>query len=147
MCPKCGELLSVPPTPARHPEDDRLDALHDEAASGGMDLWGQLAEVTASSRNLGLMVLAFGLTALLMSPLPILVYVGLALSGTGALLGLYGIVRGLMRRDRNVLYVLAGVGTCAVALMLIVTRLTVAPAGPTSDRPREKTLLEQRNKD
>lgn len=150
MCPQCGELLSVPPTPARHPEDDTLDALHHGAARRGIDLRGQLAEVTASSRNLGLFVLALGLVSLLslaVSCLTFMVYVGLALSGIGALLGLYGMLRGLLRRDRNVFYVLAGVAACTVALVLIETRLTMPP-GQTSGTPRDpSTLIEQRKKE
>src|SRR5262249_56357603 len=115
MCPKCGELLSVPPTPARHPEDERLDALH-HAAAPRFDLRSQVAEVTGSSRSLGLVILGLGSIALLSVPLPFLVYAGLVLSGIGALMGLYGMVRGLMRRDRNVLYVLAGFATCGLGL-------------------------------
>jgi hypothetical protein len=150
MCPKCGELLSVPPMQARHAEDE-----HSRAADGrtttatltAREVREQLAGVTASSRNLSLLALGLGLTALLsliVSCLPFVRYAGLGLAGLGLLVGLYATCRTLWRRERGVLYGIGGVAASGLALGLLLTQV-LAPSPDQSSRPDDPTptLLEQ----
>jgi hypothetical protein len=153
MCPKCGELLPVPPSPAPHHQE----ALAASIMSGGgtatlsaQHLREQLAEATASSKNLGLLLLALGLIGLLILAVSFcfapVAYVGIVVSGAALLFGLYGMVRSLLRRERGVLYVVAGVGVSALAVGLIATRLLfpASPPQPTGSQDHVPTMFEQR---
>src|SRR5262249_31335606 len=105
MCPKCGELLTVPPSDHRHPHDNQLEALSRKRTSVSAfgDARIQLREAMATTRGRGLLVVLLGLLALAFLGasfcLPAVVgYVGLPLSGIGILLGIYSTIRGLVRR-------------------------------------------------
>src|SRR5262249_16572966 len=115
MCPKCGELLSVPPMHARHAEDERSRAMDGRATTATLtarEARAELAEVTGASRNLSLLALGLGLIAVLslaLSCLPFVAYLGLGLAGAGLLVGLYATARILIRREKGILHAIAAV--------------------------------------
>jgi hypothetical protein len=147
MCPKCGELIPVPPSPSRHPQESVLaDLQHGRAGAG---LREQLAEAMATLRSLGLLVLGLGLVALLLSLgfciSDYIPFLSLPVAGVGLLLGLYGLGRALKRGERGVLYVLGGLAACALALGSFFLR----PSSPntTDGIPTGgSSVLEQRQK-
>jgi hypothetical protein len=148
MCPKCGELLPVPPSASRHPQESILANL--QHSSTGAELRDELTEAMASLRNLGLLVLGLGLVSLLFMMLTfclpdVFEYVGVPLSGAGILLGLYGIGRALKRGERGVLYVLGGMAACGLVLALIFSHpwRTVPNEGPQTGG---SSILEERQK-
>jgi hypothetical protein len=144
MCPKCGELLPVPPNPSRHPQESVLADL--QHGSVGAGLREQLAEAMASLRSLGLLVLGLGLVGLLLTLgfciSDYIPFLGLPVSGAGLLLGLYGLGRALMRGERGVLYVLGGLAVCTLALGVFFIR----PSSPNTSGPRpdDSNILNQR---
>lgn len=155
MCPKCGEFLPVPPSASRHHQEQvaaHITGGSSTATLSSRELRKELAEATASSKSLGLLVLTLGLTALLSLAvgfcLGFVLYVGLALSGLGLLLGVYGMVRGMLRRERDALYVVAGVGVSALATGLLVTRLVFPSSsqGPTTERAGDPPNIYQQGK-
>jgi predicted RNA-binding Zn-ribbon protein involved in translation (DUF1610 family) len=156
MCPKCGELLPVPPAASRHHQEEtaaQITAGSGTATVSARELRRELAEATASSKNLGLLVLTLGLAALLSVAvsfcLTFVQYLGLALSGVGLLLGLYGMIRGTLRRERDTLYVMAGVGVSALATGLLLTRLLFPPSAgqPTGTNRDSPNLYQQEQKE
>jgi hypothetical protein len=151
MCPKCGELLTVHPTESRHPQDEHLAALSQgrTSASALGDARSQFREAMATTRGRGLLVVFLGLLALAFLAasfcLPAVVgYVGLPLGGIGVLLGLYAAIRGMLRREREALYAVAGLALCGLAVGLILTHRALAP--PEKRRPddHQPSLLERR---
>jgi len=153
MCPKCGELLTVPPMESRHPQDAHLDAY----AHGGTSASArtQLRDVMASTRGLGLLVVLLGLLALSFLAasfcLPAAAgYVGIPLSGLGVLLGIFASIRGLLRREREAFYAAGGMALCGLALGLILSHRPMDQPGgsPATEDPdsilnRQKELREQ----
>jgi len=153
MCPKCGELLSVPPMTARHAEDEPSRALDGRVTTATVtvrEVREQIAGVTASSRNLSLLGLALGLMSLLslaFSCLTFVAYVGLGLAGVGLLIGLYAIFRVLIKRERDAPYAIGAIVVSGLALGLILTRLLSPSSGlDQGSRDDNPTLLE-RNKE
>jgi hypothetical protein len=153
MCPKCGELLPVPPSASRHPEEDRLAAFHHgrQSSSAWGDARTQIGEALRTTRGQGLLavllgVLAFAcLAAALFCLPPIMGYAGLLPGGVGFLLGLYGVVRGFHRGERDVLYGLGGVAACGLALGLILTLSTLSRTEKTlPSNDQTPTMWEQR---
>ena len=151
MCPKCGELLSVPPMRGRHAEDEHARAADGRATTATLtarEVRAELAEVTASSRNLSLLGLGLGLVAVLslaLSCLPFVAYIGLGLAGAGLIVGLYSIFRMLIRREQGILYAIAGVAVSGLALGLLVTfKISTEPEKGPRPNDETPTILEQR---
>jgi hypothetical protein len=154
MCPKCGELLTVPPTESRHPQDEHLAALsHGRTSVSALgDARTQFREAMATTRGRGLLVILLGLLALAFLAasfcLPTAVeYVGLPLGGIGILFGVHAALRGMLRREREALYAVAGLAVCGLALALILTHRALAP--PEKRRPddHQPTILERRQEE
>jgi hypothetical protein len=150
MCPKCGELLSVPPMASRHPQEEHLAALGQGRTSPSpiAEARSQLRESLATTQGRGLFVVLLGLLAFSFFAasfcLPVAVsYAGLPLSGVGILLGVYAMFRGLLRREREALYAAGGVAICGLALGLILTRVLAPVEQPPSGGGNQPTLLEQ----
>lgn len=144
MCPKCGELLPVPPSASRHPQEEAAAQLyHGEVDLGLRD---QLNEAMKSLRSLGLLVLGLGLAGLLLTLgfciSDYIPYLGLVVAVAGLLLGVYGAGRALLRHERGGLYVLGGLAVCALALGVFFIR----PSSPNTNggRPDEPNILQQR---
>jgi hypothetical protein len=72
--------------------------------------------------------------------------VGAAIAGGGGLLGLDGIARGLRRRQREVLYVVAGTALCGLAVALILAHQAYT-AGADSGGGGTPNYLKQRNQE
>jgi hypothetical protein len=152
MCPKCGELLPVPPSPTRHHQEELAASIMGgggTATLSAQQLRGQLAEATASGKNLGLLLLGLGLVSLLSLAVSFcfwpFAWIGIAIGGVGLLLGLYGIIRGLRRRERDVLYVVAGFGVSALAVgLLVMFLLFPSRPEPTGTQEHQPTMFEQR---
>jgi hypothetical protein len=152
MCPKCGELLPVPPSPTRHHQEELAASIlggGGTATLSAQQLREQLAEATASSKNLGLVALTLGLVGLLLLAVSFcfwpVAWMGIVIGGIGLLLGLYGLARGLGRRGRDVLYIVAGIGVSALAVGLIVIWLysRSQPVQPTEEtQEREPGIYE-----
>jgi len=153
MCPKCGELLSVPPTPVRHAEDERSRAVDGRATTATIttrEVRDQLVGVTSSARSLSLLALGLGLVGLLslaLSCLPFVPYVGLGVASAGLLVGLYATLRALLRRERGAaLYGLAGVAVSGLAVLLILLRILFPSSTQRSDTHDDTpTIFQQRN--
>jgi len=148
MCPKCGELLTVPPTASRHPQDAHLDALaHGRTQVSALSsARTQLGEAMATTRGLGLLVVLLGLLALSVLAasfcLPAVAgYVGLPLAGLGILLGTYASLRGLLRREREALYAAGGLGLCGLALALILTHRPMEQIQKTPSMEDQDSIL------
>ena len=152
MCPKCGELLPVPPSASRHPDDGRLADLHPgrQHTSALSDTRAEIGQALATTKGLGLFAVLLGLLAFVFLAagvfcLPVVVgYVGLAPGGIGLLLGLYGIARGLQRRDRDLLLAVGGLATCGLAVGLILTLSTLRRPETPPPKDETPTILEQR---
>jgi hypothetical protein len=154
MCPKCGELLPVPPSGSEHDQDATAAKIMSSGRTTGLtaeELREQLAGVTASSKNLGLVLVAVGLVGLLtlaLSCIPYLPHAGLALSGIGLLVSVAALARGLLRRERELLYLVGGGVVCALAVGLLITRIALA-SGKDSSRGDENipTIFEQERRE
>jgi len=155
MCPKCGELLPVPPRQSHHPQESVAAGLISTgtATATARDLRTQLGGAFESPRSLGLFVLALGLVSLLVLSLTFCLptfieFVGIPVSGVGLLLGLYGLGRAVSRRERGIPYVLAGMAVCGLALVLILSHPWISKEPERSGTENKSpTLLEQRNKE
>jgi hypothetical protein len=154
MCPKCGELLSVPPMESRHPQEEHLAALGQGRTSPSpiAEARSDLKESLATTQGRGLFAVLLGLLVLCFLAaslcLPVAVsYAGLPLSGVGILLGLHATFRGMLRREREALYAAGGVALCGLALGLILTRVLAPVEQSPSDGGNQPTLLEQEKKE
>jgi hypothetical protein len=161
MCPKCGEILpdSLISGTRRgtHPEDALL-GLGKGALSadrpGARGLAAQLVSGLSTARNLGLFLVALGLASLLIRFLPMcflpdfVAYAALPLSGIGLLVGLIGIVRFGLLRQRDVLYVVAGTAICTLALgVFILIRPAPPEPSPPSAGTEDDSLYRLRSKE
>jgi hypothetical protein len=153
MCPKCGELLPVPPGDSHHHEEEvaaHITGGTSTATLTAQELRKEFAEATASSKSLGLLVLGLGLVALMTLPIgciSFMDYLGLAVGGVGLVLGIYGLFRGMIHRERDTLYVLAGVAVCVLSVGLLLTRLFFSAPEQSPNLQHQHNILEERNRE